>query len=62
MSDNPALKEIRWDLFEDAMLVFLQERIIFEQHDLTKVNWKLYFTIMFKELAKGENEIKSHNP
>lgn len=30
MSDNPALKEIRWDLFEDAMLVFLQERIIFE--------------------------------
>jgi len=30
ISENPYLNEVRWDLFEDAMLVFLQERIIFE--------------------------------
>eukprot|EP00347_Sterkiella_histriomuscorum_P016638 403352421 len=63
ITENTALQAVRWDLFEDAMLVFLQERVIFETHnDLTKVNWKLFFTILFQILAHNENEIQSNNP
>jgi len=29
VSENPNLQEIRWDLFEEAMLVYLQDHIIF---------------------------------
>lgn len=44
------------------MLVFLQERVIFESHDLTKVNWKLFFIILFQVLSISENEIEALTP
>ncbi|CDW79672.1 UNKNOWN [Stylonychia lemnae] len=62
ISDSSALTEIRWDLFEDGMLKYLQDKIIFNQEELTRVNWKLFFTILLEVIAHNENEYQSECP
>lgn len=33
------------------MLLYLQETLIFKDSEITKVDWKLFFTIMLEELG-----------
>jgi hypothetical protein len=41
------LSETRWDLFEDAMLAYLQTTLVFNGEELEKINWHIFFGILF---------------
>ncbi len=60
--DNPLVQEVRWDLYEDAMLQFLQDSLVFNKEEITKINWQVFFSIIFEKIAVNENEVESLNP
>ncbi len=43
---NAHLVEVRWDLFEDAMLAYLQQTLIFNGEELNTINWHIFFGIL----------------
>lgn len=50
------LLEVRWDLFEDAMLSYLQQTLIFNGEELSSINWHVFFGILNQQLARPEDE------
>jgi|LauGreDrversion4_2_1035121.scaffolds.fasta_scaffold151084_4 hypothetical protein len=59
--DNPMLEEVRWDLFEDTMLAYLQKSLMFNGEELSKINYHVFFGILFDQLSRREDE-KAINP
>ena len=59
--DNSLIQETRWDLFEDAMLAYLQQTLIFNGDELSKINWHVFFGILIEQLGHPEDE-SSLNP
>lgn len=43
---NSQLTEVRWDLFEDAMLSYLQQTLTFNGEELSSINWHVFFGIL----------------
>ena len=43
---NSSLVEVRWDLFEDAMLAYLQQTLVFNGEELSSINWHVFFGIL----------------
>ena len=56
ISENPVLQEVRWDIFEDGLHQFLQDVLVFDAAELTKINWRVFFNILFENLANNEED------
>ncbi len=53
---NSQLTEVRWDLFEDAMLSYLQQTLTFNGEELSSINWHVFFGILNQQLSHTEDE------